>query len=145
MEDFHGNRYVDIYDDAVTKSFDANIASRIQKEFLRNHPVSMPEPASTPSTMAVPAVVTAPAVAAPAPAPLIPAGLEDQIAPSRSSGGEAPGGPKVSGPVPSLAEVARLGTKRAVNPTKENEEAYVNALKAYEEAEARKKIAAGKK
>jgi hypothetical protein len=91
MTDLSGNSYVGAYQDAVSKTFNAKIAARIQKEFLLYSggtiaPTSTPtEPVVTQAVNTVPA----PSVSA------IPAAIEDMIAPPRSSGGDIPTGQKV--------------------------------------------------
>jgi gas vesicle protein len=115
MEDLSGAKYLDLYNQAVTQTFNVKVAARIQKEFLREKGAA-PTPPPTPDPVAP---------AAPS-ASVIPAGLEDQIAPPRSSGGDVPPTPAVD--AVTAEDVARAGTAYARNRTPENLQIY-NDLK----------------
>lgn len=123
--DIHGNSYVDIYNDAVTKTFDAKTAARIQREFLRDMGQNSAPAANQNSEPATTQIATH--------NPAIPAALEDQIAIGRSTGGDAPTGGKPKQTV-TEDEVKKLGSLAWRFPTKENQEKYANALRTLKES-----------
>lgn len=143
MTDLSGNSYVGAYQDAVSKTFDAKLAARIQKEFLlySGGTIAPTPPANAPTTITDPVVNTVPTVSA-QPVSAIPAAIEDMIAPPRSNGGDIPTGRKTAATI-TQEQVLALGNLAWKTPTPENNQAYVDALKLFNTQQA--EIAAGKR
>jgi hypothetical protein len=120
-EDLSGNKYTAAYLDAVKKTFDIALASRIQKEFLDWFTAQLPK--ETVAATPPPIVSQTPVVEH----PQIP---EDMISPPRSNTSSVPAGQRL-GELITPAQLKEYGHQVAIGASGATKEEFENLKKRY--------------